>query len=98
MTLPETVETNTDQGCEEDLGWFRMTCGGQKARQDKEQASSVALCSVTSARSADSYGDLGGVPKWGQNQRSVMTSAVAFPESILPQEKSRGHAPEKMLS
>lgn len=27
-----------------------------------------------------------------------MASAVAFPESLLPQEKSRGHAPEKMLS
>ena len=76
---------------------FPKAYEGRKEQQDKEQASSVALCSVTSARSADSYGDFQGVPKWGQNQRSNMASAVAFPESLLSQEKSRGHALETML-
>ena len=72
-------------------------CEGRKEKQDKEQASGVTLCSVTSARSADSYGDFQGVPKWGQNRRGAITSAVVIPESLLLQEKSRGHAPEKML-
>ena len=67
-------------------------CEGRKEKQDKEQASSMALCSVTSARSAGSYGGFQDVPKWGQNRKGDITSAVAFPESILPQEKSRGHA------
>ena len=53
-------------------------------KQDKEQASSVTPCSVTSARSAGSYGDFRGVPKWGQNRRGAITSAVVFPESLLP--------------
>ena len=39
-----------------DLSEFRSADGGQKVKQDKEQASSVAPCSVTSARSAGSYG------------------------------------------
>ena len=81
-----------------DLGWFSKACEGRKEKQDKEQASSVALCSVTSARSAGSYGSFRGVPKWGQNQRGDITSTVVIPESLLTQEKSRGHAPEKMLS
>ena len=79
------------------MGWFSKACEGRKEKQDKEQASSVALCSVTSARSAGSYGDFRGVPKWGQNRRGAITSAVVIPESLLLQEKSRGHAPEKML-
>ena len=81
-----------------DLGWFSKACEGRKEKQDKEQASSVALCSVTSARSAGSYGGFRGVPKWGQNQRSDMASAVVILESLLQQEKSRGHALETMLS
>ena len=80
-----------------DLGWFSKACEGRKEKQDKEQASSVALCSVTSARSAGSCGGFRGIPKWGQNRRGNITSAVVFPESLLPQEKSRGHTPEKML-
>ena len=76
---------------------FPKAYEGRKEQQDKEQASSVALCSVTSARSAGSYGDFRGVPKWGQNRRGAITSAVVIPESLLLQEKSRGHAPEKML-
>ena len=80
-----------------DLGWFSKACEGRKEKQDKEQASSVTPCSVTSARSAGSYGDFRGVPKWGQNRRGAITSAVVIPESLLLQEKSRGHAPEKML-
>ena len=36
-----------------------------------------------------------GVPKWGQNRRGAITSAVVIPESLHPQEKSRGHAPER---
>ena len=80
-----------------DLGWFSKTCEGRKEKQVIEQTSSVALCSVTSARSAGSYGDFRGVPKWGQNRRGAITSAVVIPESLLLQEKSRGHAPEKML-
>ncbi len=46
-----------------DLGRFPTTCGGRKVKRDKEQASNVTLCSVTSARSAGSYGGFQGVPK-----------------------------------
>ena len=77
---------------------FPKAYEGRKEQQDKEQASSVALCSVTSARSAGSYGDFRGVPKWGQNRKGDITSAVVTPESLLSQEKSRGHASKDMLS
>ena len=83
---------------------FSPICGGNEGygagddvKRDKEQTSSVALCSVTSARSAGSYGSFRGVPKWGQNRRGAITSAVVIPESVLPQEKSRGHTPERSL-
>ena len=46
-------------------------------------------------RCAGSYGGFRGVPKWGQNRRGDITSAVVIPESLRPQEKSRGHAPER---
>ena len=68
---------------------------GDDVKQDKQQASSATPCSVTSARSAGSYGSFRGVPKWGQNRRGNITSAVVIPESVLPQEKSRGHTPER---
>ena len=87
-----------DQGYEEDLGWFSKAYEGRKESQDKEQASSVTPCSATSARSAGSCGSFQGVPKWGQNRKGDITSAVVIPESLLSQEKSRGHAPKKMLS
>ena len=93
----ENREQTPARAIHADLSEFRSADGGQKVKQDKEQASSVALCSVTSARSAGSYGDFRGVPKWGQNRRGAITSAVVIPESLLLQEKSRGHAPEKML-
>ena len=51
------------------LGRFPRTDGGRKSKQDKHQASSVTPCSVTSARSAGSYGSFQGVPKWGQKQK-----------------------------
>ena len=70
---------------------------GDDAKQDKQQASSATPCSVTSARSAGSYGSFQGVPKWGQIQRDDITSAVVIPESVLLQEKSRGHTPERKL-
>ena len=70
---------------------------GDDVKQDKEQASSATPCSVTSARSAGSYGSFQGVPKWGQKQRTTITSAVVIPESVLLQEKSRGHTPERKL-
>ena len=70
---------------------------GDDVKQDKEQASSATPCSVTSARSAGSYGGFRGVPKWGQKQKTSITSAVVTPRSLLPQEKSRGHAPERKL-
>ena len=70
---------------------------GDDVKRDKEQASSVTPCSVTSARSAGSYGGFRGVPKWGQNRRDTITSAVVIPESLRPQEKSRGHTPERKL-
>ena len=74
-------------------------CGaGDDVKQDKEQASSATPCSVTSARSAGSYGGFRGVPKWGQNRKGDITSAVVTPESLLSQEKSRGHASKDMLS
>ena len=59
-------------------------------KQDKEQASSVTLYSVTSSRSAGSYGGQG-VLKWGQNRRGDITSTVVIHESLLPQENNRGH-------
>ena len=46
-------------------------------------------------RDAMEYGVFQGVPKWGQNRRGAITSAVVIPRSLLPQEKSRGHAPER---
>ena len=94
----ENREQTPARAVRTDLGRFPGADGGRKLRQDKEQASSATLCSVTSARSAGSYGGFQSVPKWGQNRKGDITSAVAFPESILPQEKSGGHAPEKMLS
>ena len=73
-------------------------CGaGDDVKQDKHQASCATPCSVTSARSAGSYGGFRGVPKWGQNRKGDITSAVVIPESVLPQEKSRGHTLERKL-
>ena len=66
-------------------------------KQDKQQASSATPCSVTSARSAGSYGSFRGVPKWGQNRRGAITSAVVIPEGLQPQRKKGGHAPERKL-
>ena len=64
-------------------------CGaGDDVKQDKEQASSATPCSATSARSAGSYGGFRGVPKWGQNRRGAITSAVVIPESVLPPRKN----------
>ena len=81
---------------------FSPICGGNEGygagddvKRDKEQASSVALCSVTSARSAGSYGGFRGVPKWGQKQKTAITFTVVIPESLLPQRKNGGHAPER---
>ena len=91
----ENREQTPARAVRTDLGRFPGADGGRKLRQDKEQASSATLCSVTSARSAGSYGSFRGVPKWGQNRRGAITSAVIIPESVLPQEKSRGHAPER---
>ena len=91
----ENREQTPARAVRADLGRFPTTRGGRKEQQDKEQASSVALCSVTSARSAGSYGSFRGVPKWGQNQRGDITSTVVIPESLLTQEKSRGHTPER---
>ena len=68
---------------------------GDDVKQDKEQASSVTPCSVTSARSAGSYGGFRGVPKWGQKQKTAITFTVVIPESLLPQRKNGGHAPER---
>ena len=70
---------------------------GDDVKQDKHQASCVTPCSVTSARSAGSYGSFRDVPKWGQNRKGDITSAVVIPESVLSQEKSRGHTPERKL-
>ena len=80
----ENREQTPARAVRTDLGRFPRTDGGRKSKRDKEQASSVALCSVTSARSAGSYGGFRGVPKWGQNQKSNITSAVVFPERLLP--------------
>ena len=73
------------------VGRFLMACEDRKEQQDKDQVSSVTLCSVTSARSAGSYGGFQGVPKWGQNRRGDITSTVIIPESLLPQENNRDH-------
>ena len=61
---------------------------GDDVKQDKQQVSCATPCSVTSARSAGSYGGLRGVPKWGQNRRGAITSAVVIPESVLPPRKN----------
>ena len=91
----ENREQTPARAVRTDLGRFPGADGGRKLRQDKEQASSATLCSVTSARSAGSYGSFRGVPKWGQNQRSNMASAVVIPESLQPQRKNGGHTPER---
>ena len=52
----ERQEQTPARAIHADLSEFRSADGGQKVKQDKEQASSVAPCSVTSARSAGSYG------------------------------------------
>ena len=70
---------------------------GDDVKQDKHQASCATPCSVTSARSAGSYGGFRGVPKWGQNRRGDITSAVVIPESLQPQRKNGGHTPERKL-
>lgn len=68
---------------------------GDDVKRDKGQASSATPCSVTSARSAGSYGVFQGVPKWGQKQKTAITFTVVIPESLLPQRKNGGHAPER---
>ena len=93
----ENREQTPARAVRTDLGRFPGADGGRKLRQDKEQASSATLCSVTSARSAGSYGSFQGVPKWGQKQKTTITSAVVIPESPQPQRKSRGHAPGRKL-
>ena len=62
----ENREQTPARAVRTDLGRFPGADGGRKLRQDKEQASSATLCSVTSARSAGSCGGFWGVPKWGQ--------------------------------
>ena len=77
-------------------GFRRLTRDEKKSRiKNRRQARRPVR--VTSAHSAGSCGSFRGVPKWGQNRRGDMASAVVFPESLLLQEKSGGHAPEKML-
>ena len=51
----------------------------------------------TAARSAGSYRGFYGALKWGQKQRSAITSAVLIPKHLLPQQKIRGHPPERSL-
>ena len=70
---------------------------GDDVKRDKEQASCATPCSVTSARSAGSCGGFQGVPKWGQNRRGAITSAVVIPEGLQPQRKNGGHTPERKL-
>lgn len=64
-------------------------------KQDKHQASSATLCSVTSARSAGSYGVFRESQSGVNIEGGAITSAVVIPESLHPQEKSRGHTPER---
>ena len=78
------------------LGGNERYGAGDDVKQDKHQASNATPCSLTSARSAGSYGSFRGVPKWGQNRKGDITSAVVIPESVLSQEKSRGHTPERI--
>ena len=88
----ENREQTPARAVRTDLGRFPGADGGRKLRRDKEQASSVALCSVTSTRSAGSYEGFRGVPKRGQNRRRDIASTVVFSESLLPQENNGGHA------
>ena len=48
--------------------------------------------SLTTARSAGSYGDFYVAVKWGQKQQAGITFAVTFPECLEAWTKSRGHA------
>ena len=83
----ENREQTPARAVRTDLGRFPGADGGRKLRQDKEQASSATLCSVTSARSAGSYGGFQGVPKWGQNRKNDITSAVVIPPKPTPVRK-----------
>ena len=58
-------------------------------RRNRRSAQSL----LPAVRAVD--GGFRGVSKWGQNRRGAITSAVVIPESLHPQEKSRGHAPER---
>ena len=69
--------------------------GGRKEKQDKGRGRRRLLRPVTTARSAGSYGSFPGDRKWGQNPSSDITPAVTIPEQLLPQQKNRGHAPER---
>ena len=55
----ERRERTPPRAVRADLGRFSRADEGRKSKQDKHQASSVTPCSVTSARSAGSYGVLG---------------------------------------
>ena len=90
----ENREQTPARAVRTDLGRFPGADGGRKLRQDKEQASSATLCSVTSARSAGSYGGFQGVPKWGQNRKNDITSAVVIPPKAYSCKKIMGVMPD----
>ena len=92
----ENREQTPARAVRTDLGRFPGADGGRKLRQDKEQASSATLCSVTSARSAGSYGGFQGVPKWGQNRKNDITSAVVIPPKAYSCKKIMGVMPRKI--
>ena len=81
---------------------FSPICGGNEGygagddvKRDKEQASSVALCSVTSARSAGSYGSFRGVPKWVKIER-VISLLRSSPPRAYSRKKKVGVMPRKI--
>jgi len=74
--------------CGEGILVFRPLFGGRKEKQDKGRGRRWRLRSITSARSAGSYGQFPVYQKWGQNPGSAVISGVTIPELILPQQKT----------
>ena len=66
-------------------------------KQDKDRGRLGLPRPVTSARSAGSYRGLVVYQKRGQNTVCAITSAVVIPQRLEPQQKIRGHAPERNL-
>ena len=77
----ENREQTPARAVRTDLGRFPGADGGRKLRQDKEQASSATLCSVTSARSAGSYGGVRVYPNGVKIERMILLLRSLSPKA-----------------